>query len=144
MWDEIINPFPDVNGCTVELQECIRTFCHTLCNWCNFLSMLRFKLNIVNRGVSCCPRSHENYPMIRMQRVPHFILWLRWHIKGTSVQNPSCNNKDSYPTIYKVNVCCLHLNKLENTYTISTCRFDDLYKKIFCRQAVYGVSSYHK
>ena len=43
VWDEIIHPFPNFNGCTVEFWEWISNF--TLYNGCNYLPKLGLKLS---------------------------------------------------------------------------------------------------
>ena len=49
--DEITYPFANVNGCAVEVWECVIR--PILCNGCNYLSMLGLKLiHIFNRGAS--------------------------------------------------------------------------------------------
>ena len=45
VWDEITNPFPNFNGCTVEFWEWRGNFKSTLYYGCNYLSMLGLKLN---------------------------------------------------------------------------------------------------
>ena len=41
--DEITYPYPNLNGCTVELKERISDFTPTLNNGCNYLSMVGLK-----------------------------------------------------------------------------------------------------
>ena len=48
MWDEMTYPFPKFNGATVEVWEWISNFTHTLVA-CDYLSMLRLKLNHVSK-----------------------------------------------------------------------------------------------
>ena len=42
MWDEIIYPFPNLNGCTIKV-----------CEWCNYFSWSRLKLIQVNKRCHC-------------------------------------------------------------------------------------------
>ena len=48
VWDEIIHPFPNVSGCTVEVCELSSNFI-PLYNGCNYLYMLGLKLNHVSK-----------------------------------------------------------------------------------------------
>ena len=52
VWDEITYPFPNFNGCTMEVWEWISNFIpHTLYNGCNYLPMLGLKLiHVSKRG----------------------------------------------------------------------------------------------
>ena len=46
--DEITYPFPNFNGCTIEVWEWLSNFT-SLYNGCNYLSKLRLKLNHISR-----------------------------------------------------------------------------------------------
>ena len=47
VWDEIIYPFSNFNGCTIYIWEWISNFTHGLW-WCSYLSVLWLKLNHVS------------------------------------------------------------------------------------------------
>ena len=49
LWDEITYPFPNVNGCTVEVLEWINDFILHFITLCDYLSMQGFKLNHVSK-----------------------------------------------------------------------------------------------
>ena len=54
-WDEIIYPFKNFDGCTIDVLEWISNFHPTLNNGCDYLSMLGLKLNHVSkRGPRWC------------------------------------------------------------------------------------------
>ena len=51
LWDEITYPFPNFNGCTVEVWEWISDFIPYFYNGCNYLSMLGLTLiHVSKRG----------------------------------------------------------------------------------------------
>ena len=52
MGDEIANPFPNFNGATVEVWECLSNFIPYFTNWtCGYLAM-GFKLIHVVKGAT--------------------------------------------------------------------------------------------
>ena len=48
IWGEITYPFPNCNGCTLEIWEWISNLISHY-DWCNFLSMLELKLNHIGK-----------------------------------------------------------------------------------------------
>ena len=50
VWDEIIYPFLNCNGATVEVEEWISNFIPHFTGACDYLSMLGFKLNHVSKS----------------------------------------------------------------------------------------------
>ena len=60
MWDEITYPFPNFNGCTIEVWD--KWFHLTLYLACDYLSVLGLKL------IDVCKRSHRG-----PQRMGFFI-----------------------------------------------------------------------
>ena len=47
--DEITYPFPNINGCTVEVWKMDKLFHHAIYNECNYLFMLELELIPVSK-----------------------------------------------------------------------------------------------
>ena len=58
VWDEIIHPFPNLNGWTVENLGMDKFISSHTYNWCNYLSMLRLKLSHVSSYITCSWQIH--------------------------------------------------------------------------------------
>ena len=80
VWDEIIYPFPNFNGCTVEVWEWLNNFTPHY-NGCNYLSMLGLKLiHFSKRGpwsVSY-PPPKPMFHFSQGKRTQHVLLKLHW------------------------------------------------------------------
>ena len=84
--DEIIYPFTNFNGATIEVWEWISN--HTLYNGCNYISMLQLKLNHFSKRSPYCMCG---------------CIWITNIVTAVLCQNKNCSNLGThahYPIRY--------------------------------------------
>ena len=89
VWSEITYPFPNFNGCTVEVWEWDKQFRPILDNGCNYSSMLGFQLIHVSK---MCPRWLCRFPDCTKNKIHRKRVRKNWrahHITYAYLQGES-------------------------------------------------------
>ena len=71
MWDEITHPFPNFNGCTIEVWEWISNFIPLFIGACDYLSVLGLKLICVSKSDAIW--HHGCWPILAQVMACHLV-----------------------------------------------------------------------
>ena len=113
VWGEITYPFPNFNGCTVELWEWISNSISPFYDGCNYLSMMGLKFNYINKRGPWTPLA------------PSSTIIYSWHPSIKQHTNISWTSVGTVMTLTIMSHDCLTLKHREmHGYVVSTVATD--------------------
>ena len=140
VWDEITDPFPNFNGCTVEVWEWISNFTPYV-----KMAVITYKINTTKQSTRCPQRVLFEFPTFNLRAM------LRWQQQLQSAGNNQFNGTGHHDIYeYYISMHCIHNVCNNSTGSIHVCVFwtegcDDtiLHLQIYCVMFVIWLKRFH-